>query len=63
MSASINFVSERLTIECDDEGPTLWVRDPRSWDSVSVNLTPRSIEQLEAALVEARKYHAMEKVA
>jgi hypothetical protein len=48
-------------IECADDEATLWVRT--AMESVSVELTPRNIEQIEAACAEARKYHAMEKVA
>jgi len=48
-----------LAIECDDEGPVLWIRNRRDGDAVSIDLTPRNIEQLEAACAEARKYHAL----
>ena len=62
MSAHL-YMQGVLDIECADDEPVLWIRNRRDWDTVSVNLTPRNIEQLEAAIAEARKYHAMEKVA
>lgn len=59
MTALLNFYDDggRIRAECADDGPVLWVRDARN--TVSVELTPRVIEQLHAALMEARRYHAM----
>lgn len=61
MSAAINFFdydpAYRIHVECADDEACMWIRDGEH--TVSVELTPRVIEQMEAALKEARKFRAM----
>jgi len=56
MSALLHFYGD-VRIECDDDEAVLWVRSKHN--TASVELTPCVIEQLEAAIKEARKFRAM----
>lgn len=64
MSTILHFFDSRrkpVTAYCEDAAPVLWLRCGD--DRVSVALTPRVIEQLEAVLAEGRKFNAMEAAA
>jgi uncharacterized protein (DUF1499 family) len=56
MSVLLHFHGD-LRIECDDDEAVLWIRSTHN--TVSLELTPRVIEQIEAAIKEARKFRAM----
>jgi hypothetical protein len=48
----------RLSVECQDDEACLWIRDGQQ--VVSIQLNPRVLLQLEAAMTEARKFFPME---
>lgn len=51
----INDEFDRLTIECNEDEPTVWIRTAQ-WDSVSLQLSRANRDALRAALDEADKF-------
>jgi hypothetical protein len=49
---------DALQVGCAEDEPTLWLRSMH--ESVSVELTPRVIARLEAAIAQARKFPVAE---